>query len=178
MGTTNDCRNVVSTWSSGTGGAGVIGSISYAGLIQLGVSSKDTMLIMIVVPVVEAIAFWLVLRRPTTASFDPMDAAAASSTDAIVSGGNKEDVENTQELSEGERPLVGLKNKLKYVPKLFKYMIPLTLVYFLEYLINQGLVSVTHILLAQVFQQLICIKEYIDKSFSSKNRIFRGRFDS
>lgn len=100
------------------------------------------MLIMIVVPVVEAIAFWLVLRRPTTVSFDPMDAAAASSTDAIVSGGTKEeDVENTHELSEEERPLVGLKNKLKYVPKLFKYMIPLTLVYFLEYLINQGLVS-------------------------------------
>lgn len=101
------------------------------------------MLIMIVVPVVEAFAFWLVLRRPTTASFDPLDVSAASSTDAIVSGGSKtEDVENTHELSEAERPLVGLRNKLKFVPSLLKYMIPLTLVYFLEYLINQGLVSV------------------------------------
>ncbi|XP_017490141.1 PREDICTED: battenin-like, partial [Rhagoletis zephyria] len=37
-------KNVVSTWSSGTGGAGVIGSLSYASLRALGVSPRDTML--------------------------------------------------------------------------------------------------------------------------------------
>lgn len=33
-------------------------------------------------------------------------------------------------------------SKLTYIPSLLKYMIPLGLVYFFEYLINQGLVSI------------------------------------
>lgn len=35
-------------------------------------------------------------------------------------------------------------NKFSYIPKLLKFMIPLGLVYFFEYLINQGLVSFPH----------------------------------
>lgn len=35
-------------------------------------------------------------------------------------------------------------NKLSYIPTLLKFMVPLGLVYFFEYLINQGLVSFPH----------------------------------
>jgi len=35
-------------------------------------------------------------------------------------------------------------NKISYIPTLLKFMIPLGLVYFFEYLINQGLVSFLH----------------------------------
>lgn len=108
------------------------------------------MLIMIVVPIFEAIAFWGVLRRPRKLSSQLVD----SSTEDIVNSdltlneqsSDSKDVEGTHpELSEDEKPLIGLKNKLKYIPSLFKYMIPLTLVYFLEYLINQGMVSIFYI---------------------------------
>jgi len=37
-----------------------------------------------------------------------------------------------------------LSNKISYIPSLLKFMIPLGLVYFFEYLINQGLVSFLH----------------------------------
>lgn len=37
------------------------------------------------------------------------------------------------------------RQKLSFVPKLIKYMIPIGLVYFFEYLINQGLVSTKYI---------------------------------
>lgn len=114
-------RNVVSTWSSGTGGAGVIGSLSYATLRSLDVSPRDTMLIMLVFPVIEALAFWGLLRKPTVL---PVTA-----------------VESTEELIMDDKPLEGFKEKLIYIKELIKYMIPLALVYFFEYFINQGLVS-------------------------------------
>lgn len=47
-------RNVISTWSSGTGGAGILGASSYAGLTALGLSAVDSLLLMLVVPVVMA----------------------------------------------------------------------------------------------------------------------------
>jgi len=43
-------RNEVSTWSSGTGAAGVFGALSYAGLTALHITPSTTLLIMIVVP--------------------------------------------------------------------------------------------------------------------------------
>lgn len=116
-------RNVISTWSSGTGGAGVIGSLSYAALLSLGVSSKNTMLIMVIFPIVEALAFWVLLRRPSTIL-------------PTVT------VESTEELIVDEKPLEGFKEKFFYIKHLVRYMVPLALVYFFEYFINQGLVSI------------------------------------
>lgn len=108
------------------------------------------MLIMIVVPAIEAVAFWGVLRRPKA---DPNQSTGSnntiSTTDASISSekenelkGSADDMESSQELSEDEKPLIGLAAKIKYVPSLLKYMVPLTLVYFLEYFINQGLVRI------------------------------------
>lgn len=47
-------RNVISTWSSGTGAAGILGASSYAGLTALGLSAANSLLVMLVVPVVMA----------------------------------------------------------------------------------------------------------------------------
>ena len=44
--------DVVSTWSSGTGAAGVAGALSYAGLTAIGVTPRTTLLVMISVPVI------------------------------------------------------------------------------------------------------------------------------
>jgi hypothetical protein len=48
-------RNVISTWSSGTGGAGILGATSYAGLTALGLSAVNSLLLMLVVPVLMAV---------------------------------------------------------------------------------------------------------------------------
>nr|CAD7403700.1 unnamed protein product [Timema poppensis] len=47
-------KNVVSTWSSGTGGAGILGASSYAGLTSLGLSPSKSLLIMLVIPALMA----------------------------------------------------------------------------------------------------------------------------
>lgn len=134
-------RNVVSTWSSGTGGAGIIGSISYAGLTAVGLSPMNTLLIMLIVPALEAVAFWVILRHPKKVLSDP------SLTKEKEVNTSKEDLEGSTSstpLNEDEKPLIGFKQKLYYVPSLLKFIIPLTLVYLFEYFINQGLYELVH----------------------------------
>ncbi|XP_017010038.2 battenin [Drosophila takahashii] len=119
-------KNVISTWSSGTGGAGVIGSLSYASLRSLDFSPRDTMLIMLIFPAIEAFAFWLLLRRPQV---DILPVTTVESTEVLIND---------------EKPLVGFKEKFFYIKHLFKYMLPLCLVYFFEYFINQGLFELVY----------------------------------
>lgn len=79
------------------------------------------MLIMLIFPAIEAFAFWLLLRRPQVLPVTT--------------------VESTEELISDDKPLVGFKEKMSYIKHLFGYMLPLCLVYFFEYFINQGMVS-------------------------------------
>ncbi|XP_058130304.1 battenin isoform X1 [Anopheles coustani] len=126
-------KNVISTWSSGTGGAGIAGSLSYTGLTELGLTPKTTILIMLVVPALEAAAFWLLLRhKDTDKPAEPEEA--------------KEKVEEIDysTLPEDERPLENWSQRIRYIPSLFIFMIPLILVYLLEYYINQGLFELVY----------------------------------
>ena len=51
------CRNCVSTWSSGTGAAGLFGSLSYAGMTSAGLSARVSLLVILVVPAVMAVTY-------------------------------------------------------------------------------------------------------------------------
>ncbi|XP_055617241.1 battenin [Toxorhynchites rutilus septentrionalis] len=126
-------KNVISTWSSGTGGAGVIGALSYTGLTAFGLSPKATMLVMLVVPSVEAGSFWLLLRhRDSSQNQSPLNAEKDDSqTDYSA-------------LPPEERPLETWRQKISFIPSLFIYMIPLVLVYLFEYFINQGLFELVY----------------------------------
>ncbi|XP_058812030.1 battenin [Topomyia yanbarensis] len=126
-------KNVISTWSSGTGGAGVIGALSYTGLTGFGLTPKATMLVMLVVPAVEAGCFWLLLRHK--------DSSRTPKSANVEEVSMKEDY---QTLPENDRPLVNWRQKIKYIPSLFIYMIPLVLVYLFEYFINQGLFELVY----------------------------------
>jgi len=61
-------KNVVSTWSSGTGGSGLFGSLSFAALTSAGLSPRRTVLLMLIVPVIMFVTFFFILehdnRRP------------------------------------------------------------------------------------------------------------------
>lgn len=129
-------RNVVSTWSSGTGGAGIAGSLSYAVMIGAGLTPKTTLFLMMVAPVLEAIAFWGILRHNNHIKVDEQAEASRRTSDETLSEKERQDLEGVSELE----PLTDIKSKMRYVPKLLIYMVPLTLVYLLEYFINQGLV--------------------------------------
>uniref|UniRef100_A0A914D4Z6 F-box domain-containing protein n=1 Tax=Acrobeloides nanus TaxID=290746 RepID=A0A914D4Z6_9BILA len=144
----------VSAYSSGTGGAGVVGSFAYAGLTEphmANLSPKAALLIMLVVPIVFAITYWTIMDRPSTIhKFSlirpstwivpkPKNLSKKSSISSLTISGSL----SNEKLSSSKSP-PALKNltfveKLKLVRPLLKYMIPLGLVYVGEYLINQGL---------------------------------------
>ncbi|XP_012280291.1 battenin [Orussus abietinus] len=115
-------KQVISTWSSGTGGAGVIGALSYAGL-RMWISTENTLLLMLIVPAIQAITFWLILVHPKPINI------------SIV----KEGTESQQQIV--DVPVKSFLDKLRIVPQLLKYMLPLGFVYFFEYFINQGLIE-------------------------------------
>lgn len=121
---------MISTWSSGTGGAGILGSTSYAVLTTAGVSPATTILIMLCIPLLEGLVFWFLLRNPDKIDENDADIEHETSTN---SQGN--DVADTNELK------LTLADKFRYIPSLFRFMIPLILVYLFEYFINQCLVN-------------------------------------
>lgn len=112
-------KNVVSTWSSGTGAAGVIGALSYTFLQQLGM--KTTLQILLIVPAMMGLSFWILLPSPSEE-----DIAHALQIQKIV---NMEELKN---------PLEVIKKKLSLIPGLMKYILPFSIVYVFEYFINQG----------------------------------------
>lgn len=122
---------MVSTWSSGTGGAGIFGSFSYAALTSLGVSPVNTMLLMLSIPLLEGAVFWILLRNPNTIPKRDSDPNFKTSPDDQESG-----------VIPTEKSKLTIGNKFRYIPTLLKYMIPLSLVYLFEYFINQGLVRI------------------------------------
>lgn len=138
---TNTCRNVISTWSSGTGAAGLFGALTYAGLLAIGLSAKNTMLLMLVVPVIQAVAFFILLRPPRNC----VPRSSNSSVASIVNDPGyytSFDAPNPRHLlDQQQHQLQGFGNKLRYMPKLLKYIAPLFFVYLFEYFINMGLVS-------------------------------------
>lgn len=122
-------KNVVSTWSSGTGGAGIIGALSYSLMREIGLSSRQTLLLMILVPSMELYTFYFILSKPVARSRTEIE----QENRPLVG----DDIEDNSE----DPPLRTLSQKFAFIPKLMIYFVPLTLVYFFEYFINQGLVS-------------------------------------
>lgn len=121
-------KNVVSTWSSGTGAAGVIGSISYAIMRKAGLSTHETLLLMIFVPMIELMVYAVVLSRPiVTNRIDVVD----REVEPLINSENEEIIESRE---------ISMRHKIGYIPKLMIFFISLAFVYFFEYFINQGLV--------------------------------------
>lgn len=123
--------DVISTWSSGTGGAGVLGAFSYAAMASV-LTPETTLLVMLCVPVLLAISFWGILVHPKTDSRRPVAVAVPDEEPLLLScSGCSEDENNT----------LTFVQKLKLMKPLFRFMIPLGFVYFAEYFINQGLLE-------------------------------------
>ncbi|XP_072402254.1 battenin [Diabrotica undecimpunctata] len=114
-------KNVISTWSSGTGGAGVVGAATYAILAQVNLEMRTILQILLVVPIAMGLAFWFLLPSPSQE-----DIANALEIQNLV---------NSDELKNPKQAFI---KKLKLIPGLLKYIIPFSLVYVFEYFINQG----------------------------------------
>uniref|UniRef100_A0A8C5PXU7 Battenin n=1 Tax=Leptobrachium leishanense TaxID=445787 RepID=A0A8C5PXU7_9ANUR len=58
--------DVVSYWSSGTGGAGIFGSLSYLGLTWAGMSPRNSLLLMLIIPAVLLISYFFLMLPPSS----------------------------------------------------------------------------------------------------------------
>ncbi|KAM4829309.1 battenin [Thomomys bottae] len=124
-------RAVISWWSSGTGGAGLLGALSYLGLTQAGLSPQHTLLSMLGIPILLLASYFLLLTAPEQ---DPR-------------GEEEADIAAQQPLIGVEAPAcktnfgwnISLQERWTVFKGLLSYIIPLVLVYFAEYFINQGL---------------------------------------
>ncbi|KAE9548437.1 hypothetical protein FO519_008352 [Halicephalobus sp. NKZ332] len=163
-------RSVISSWSSGTGGAGIVGSLAYAGLTEphlANLSPKNACLVMLIVPIIFAIAYWFLMVTPDTVHqvqfFNPKTWIASEpnittssncSTEKIHSQtvseidwpaesvkSEKLEPENLSESGFVKQRKLSFKEKLLLIVPMLKYMVPLATVYMGEYLINQGLAS-------------------------------------
>lgn len=138
-------RDVLGGWGSGTGGAGVAGALLYSGLVQAGLSPQITLLIMLVVPLAMLVSyFFLLVPPPSFPQWRSSDAgySAVSSEERrqLMDDSEEED----QEKSTPENRTSGLltfSEKLQVIKGLLKFILPLGLVYFAEYFINQGLME-------------------------------------
>jgi len=104
-------KNTVSTWSSGTGGAGILGTWSYLGL-RYAFDPKWTLIISSPIPLFMAVSYFFIMGKPQTIEISHAEVV----------------------------PKVALpvRTKLRLLFQLLPYMLPLSVVYFGEYLINQG----------------------------------------
>ncbi|KAE9550294.1 hypothetical protein FO519_006484 [Halicephalobus sp. NKZ332] len=163
-------RSMISAWSSGTGGAGIVGSLAYAGLTEphfANLSPKNACLVMLVVPVIFAIAYWFLMVAPDTVNqarfLEPKTWFISDQNMAVSSTFSTEDTHpravsevnwSTEDVGSEKRRStnshkhefvkqrkLSFKEQLLLIVPMLKYMIPLGTVYTGEYLINQGLMA-------------------------------------
>ncbi|PSN40420.1 Battenin [Blattella germanica] len=130
-------KNVISTWSSGTGAAGILGAGSYAGLTAVGLSPRNSLLVMLIVPSFMALTFWILLSHPGSEQSRLMKILRCGRS--MEYQATMEPTPETTENSVTPAQPLSMKEKLRAFPPLLAFMVPLGLVYLFEYFINQGL---------------------------------------
>ncbi|KAF8368107.1 cln-3.2 [Pristionchus pacificus] len=150
--------SVITAYSSGTGGAGVFGALAYASLTDAAMANltpKQALLTMLVVPFIFAYAFWWVLHLPPSVHrvrvVEPRSwliARGEASTVAPLLHDSDDEIEEEEGRAGRDAATVPFnfqalpsKEKWRAIKPLFSYMLPLALVYFAEYFINQGLLE-------------------------------------
>ncbi|XP_061081287.1 battenin [Conger conger] len=149
-------RAVVGAWGSGTGGAGVAGALLYS-VLTLKLSPRATLLVMLVVPVIMAVSYFSLLEFPS--SFPQWqsrrgerllhDASPQERRPLMTEDPDKaehEEDEEKEESAPGPGPPADAgdltcRDRLVVLRGLLKFIIPLSVVYFAEYFINQGLLE-------------------------------------
>lgn len=86
---------------------------------------------MLIVPCIQTVAFYLILRRPRNQPFSSSESPYVDETTSLLS----------HQRATPHIAAPTFHEKLNYLPKLLIYILPLFAVYFCEYFINQGLVS-------------------------------------
>lgn len=133
-------RDVLGAWSSGTGAAGVAGALWYSGLIQAGLSLQVTLQLMLLVPVGMLISYFFLLVPPPWFRQWRTRTEYQTVTSADLMEEEEEESPPSSLIGTRTGPLT-LAEKLQTITGLLRFLVPLGLVYFAEYFINQGLME-------------------------------------
>ncbi|XP_025762469.1 battenin isoform X3 [Oreochromis niloticus] len=138
-------RSVLEGWGSGTGAAGLIGAFLYSGLIQAGLSPRITLLIMLVVPIIMFISYFFLLVCPPSLPqwrTKETEYAALVSEDRqqLLDSSDDEEPESSTTEDQPTGPL-SFRERLSVIRGLWRFVLPLGVVYLTEYFINQGLME-------------------------------------
>ncbi|XP_054389730.1 battenin isoform X5 [Pongo abelii] len=125
-------RAVISWWSSGTGGAGLLGALSYLGLTQAGLSPQQTLLSMLGIPALLLASYFLLLTSPEAQDPGGEEEAESAARQPLVGT-------EAPESKPGSSSSLSLRERWTVFKGLLWYIVPLVVVYFAEYFINQGL---------------------------------------
>uniref|UniRef100_A0A8C6U846 Battenin n=1 Tax=Neogobius melanostomus TaxID=47308 RepID=A0A8C6U846_9GOBI len=145
-------RDVVGGWGSGTGGAGVSGALLYSGLTQLGLTPRTTLLVMLIVPCAMILSYFFLLVAPSslpqwTTERSQSTGLCPEETERLMDSAVEDDDQDrsTQSMSPTHRHLNLISPRLcAHEQGLLKFVLPLGLVYFAEYFINQGLMELLY----------------------------------
>ncbi|XP_070340050.1 battenin isoform X2 [Equus asinus] len=125
-------RAVIAWWSSGTGGAGLLGALSYLGLTQAGLSPQHTLLSMLGIPALMLASYFFLLTSPGPQDPGGEEEAETAARQPLISS-------EAPELKPDYSPNLSLQERWTVFKGLLWHIIPLVVVYFAEYFINQGL---------------------------------------
>ncbi|XP_054525158.1 battenin-like isoform X2 [Pan troglodytes] len=125
-------RAVISWWSSGTGGAGLLGALSYLGLTQAGLSPQQTLLSMLGIPALLLASYFLLLTSPEAQDPGGEEEAESAARQPLIRT-------KAPESKPGSSSSLSLRERWTVFKGLLWYIVPLVVVYFAEYFINQGL---------------------------------------
>ncbi|KAI4891699.1 hypothetical protein NFI96_033339 [Prochilodus magdalenae] len=140
-------NNVLSGWGSGTGGAGVAGALLYSGLTQAGLSPRVTLLIMLVVPAAMLISYFLLLDFPPSfPQWRPREVPYTGFQERrpLMWDDNEDYAPDEREKEYRQTGALTFLDKLHVLKDLLRFIVPLAVVYFAEYFINQGLLELLY----------------------------------
>lgn len=124
-------KSIILAWASGSGISGLAAALSYAALSDIGYSPEFTLLLMLVIPLLQLVAF-LLIKEPNNRD---LFASGSESTTSLLDDDRFEQSDTAREAT------LNISEKLRYSPKVLKYFTPLLINFFCEYTINQGLVN-------------------------------------
>ncbi|KAL1278414.1 hypothetical protein QQF64_025087 [Cirrhinus molitorella] len=147
-------RDVLSGWGSGTGAAGVAGALLYSAFTQAGLTPQVTLWIMLVVPVILAVSYFFLLVFPSSFpqwrrhedNHSPSTVVNSQERRPLIEEeADTDENSETQEEQEDKniRPLT-FTDQICIIKALLKFIVPLGVVYFAEYFINQGLMELLY----------------------------------
>lgn len=148
----------ISGFSSGTGGAGLVGSFCYLAFTTwIGLSVKASLLVFSVVPAAFLLSFYYILPAPPASLAAPAselqgyhkindeDDEDDRPTDSLLTGTEQQPTpapaRAPHRLPSAQKPRIDpfAVTLARLAPLVFPYMVPLFLVYVAEYIINQGI---------------------------------------